>query len=167
MVQLSKMENTPVEISEVQFHIQAEPLSNPEVDIKTKNLEAFFEKYNSPLKDHSKVFTDTASKYDLDYRLLPAIACMESSCGKKLIPGSFNPFGWGIYGGKYIAFQNYEEAIETVAKGIKENYVDKGLVSPEEMAPVYTPPAYGHWLKGVTFFMTQIGQIATPVATKS
>ena len=125
---------------------------------KVRALEEFFEGYKSPLKDHSEKFVAVAEENGMDYRLLPAISCMESSCGKKLIEGSYNPFGWGIYGNNAIYFENYDKAIETVGKGIKQNYLDKGFDTPKKIAPIYTPPNHVNWLSGVTFFMEKIEQ---------
>lgn len=124
--------------------------------VKVRALKAFFHEQKSPLADESEVFVDIAEKYGLDYRLLPAISCMESSCGKKLIPGSYNPFGWGIYGNNAIYFKNWEEAIDTVGKGLKDNYVSKGYDTPEKIAPIYTPPNHVNWLKGVSYFINKI-----------
>jgi hypothetical protein len=123
---------------------------------KIRALEKFFEGYKSPLKKHSETFVKVADQYGMDYRLLPAISCMESSCGKQLIEGSYNPFGWGIYGSNAVYFKNYDEAIETVAKGLKTNYLDKGYDTPQKIAPIYTPPNHRNWLSGVTFFMEKI-----------
>ncbi len=123
---------------------------------KVRSLEKFFDGYKSPLKANSKTFVEVAEKYGLDYRLLPAISCMESSCGKLLIQGSYNPFGWGVYGSQAIYFKDYDEAIETVGKGLKDNYLSKGFDTPAKIAPVYTPPNHVNWLNGVTFFMTKI-----------
>jgi len=123
---------------------------------KVRKLEKFFQSYKSPLASHSETFIKVAKKYGLDYRLLPAISCMESSCGKKLIEGSFNPFGWGIYGSNAIYFKNYDEAIDMVGKGLKVNYLDKGFDTPQKIAPIYTPPNHRNWLSGVTFFMEKI-----------
>jgi hypothetical protein len=50
-------------------------------------------------------------------------------------------------------FTNYEEAIETVSKGIKENYVDKGLTTPDDIMKKYTPSSNGSWANGVNEFM--------------
>jgi hypothetical protein len=111
-------------------------------EVRIEALEKFFTKLNSPLKANAATFVDVADKYNLDYRLLPAISCMESTCGKALIEGSYNPFGWGIYGRNAIYFSSYDEAIETVGKGVKEKYVNKGLDTPEKIAPVYTPPNF-------------------------
>jgi hypothetical protein len=129
-------------------------------DNRVKSLELFFSKFNSPLKPHSDTFVEVADKYGLDYRLLPAIACMESTCGKYLIPGTYNPFGWGIYGTNYISFDNYEQAIDTVGKGLKDNYLSRGFDTPAKIAPIYTPPRHQHWLSGVTWFMNKIDEAA-------
>lgn len=122
------------------------------------SLERFFKKYNSPLVDNAETFVDVANANGLDYKLLPAIACMESSCGKRLIPESYNPFGWGIYGNKVTYFKDYDHAIQTVGKGLKDNYVSKGFDTPEKMAPIYTPPNHKKWLSGITYFMSQIDE---------
>jgi hypothetical protein len=126
---------------------------------KIKVLEKFFERYNSPLQSHADTFVDVADKYDMDFKLLPAISCMESSCGKQLIPGSYNPFGWGIYGSNAIWFESYDEAIDVVARGLRDNYLSKGLTTVEEIAPVYTPPAYTHWSYGVNYFVGQMEEV--------
>jgi len=141
----------------------AKELDRAQKIAKIRAVEKFFDAYKSPLKPHSKTFVEVAEKYGLDYRLLPAISCMESSCGKKLIEGSYNPFGWGIYGSNAIYFINYDEAIETVGKGLKTSYLDKGFDTPQKIAPIYTPPNHRNWLSGVTFFMEKIEpQIENP-----
>ena len=119
-------------------------------------LAAFFEDLKSPLKPNAKKFIEVADKYGLDYRLLPAISCMESTCGKRIIPESYNPFGWGIYGTTHIAFASFDEAIETVGKGLAENYVSKGFDTPREIAPIYTPPNHVNWLNGVNYFYSRM-----------
>lgn len=123
-------------------------------------LERFLDKYNSPLKGEAETFVRVADEKGLDYRLLPAISCMESTCGHFLLPNTYNAWGWGIYGNNVIAFNSWEEGIETVGEGISENYAQKGLVTPEQMAPVYTPPNSMNWRNGVRFFMNQMDEIA-------
>jgi len=131
-----------------------------EVEFKKVNrkeaLEKFFEKYKSPLKGNAQTFIDEADRYGIDYRLIPSISCMESTCGKFLIEGSYNPFGWGIYGDNAIYFNDYTHAIETVAEGLNKGYFSKGLNTVEKIAPVYTPPNSYNWQKGVSFFMNEI-----------
>ncbi|NMB70436.1 glucosaminidase domain-containing protein [candidate division WWE3 bacterium] len=132
---------------------------------KQQVLEEFFAKYNSPLKPYAKDFIKVAEKYDMDYRLLPSISCIESSCGKRLIPGSYNPFGWGIYGTKVTTFDSYSEAIEVVGKGLNDNYIKKGYDTVDKIAPIYTPPAHAHWANSVNYFSNQITAIETKETT--
>jgi len=128
-------------------------------------LEKFFEKYDSPLMGEAQNFVEMADEKGLDYRLLPAISCMESTCGRFIIPETYNAWGWGmsesaLRNGTYLRFDSWEEAIETVGEGIAKNYANKGLNTPEKMAPVYTPPNYVNWRNGVRFFMNQMDEIA-------
>lgn len=123
---------------------------------RKQTLTEFFELYNSPLKDNVDTFIEVADKYEIDYRLIPAISCMESTCGKFLIEGSYNPFGWGIYGNNAIYFKNYDEAIKTVGEGLNKGYFAKGLNTVDKIAPVYTPPNSYNWKNGVNFFIKRI-----------
>jgi hypothetical protein len=130
---------------------------------KSLVLARFFKKFKSPLIQNVDKFVEVAEKYDMDYRLLPAISCQESTCGKFLIPGSFNPFGWGIYGAHHIDFNSYDEAIETVGAGLFKSYISRGYDTVEEIAPIYTPPSWRHWMGSVNFFMKEMDKIQTEV----
>jgi hypothetical protein len=130
-------------------------------------LQMFLEKHHSPLAANAETFVEVADKYGLDYRLLPAISCMESTCGRFLLPESHNAWGWGIYGNQAIYFEDFDQAIEEVGRGIYEGYVQKGLDTPRKMAPIYTPPRPGHWLGGVNSFMEQMDDISQQLADSS
>lgn len=122
-------------------------------DIRVANLKFFFRKYESVLYDKSEYIVKMADQYKLDYRLIPAIAMQESGLCKHIYEGSHNCWGWGIYGNKVTRFDSYEEAIETISRGLKKNYIDKGLVTPEDIMRKYTPPSTGSWSFGVNFFL--------------
>lgn len=125
------------------------------IDRKEK-LTKFLQKRNSPLVNNVDTFIETADKYGLDYRFLPAVACLESSCGLRLIPNSHNPFGWGVYGNNHIAFESYDVAIQKVGEGIHKGYILKGADTIEKIAPIYNPPNHAKWLANVKNFMNQI-----------
>lgn len=128
-------------------------------DARSKIVEDFFNSYKSILVNYSKIFVDVADKYKLDFRLLPAIAMQESNGGKKVIENSHNPFGYGIYENSVIKFASWEQAIEKVAKGLRENYLDKGLKTPTQIMAKYTPPSAatgGSWARGVSSFMAEL-----------
>jgi len=130
---------------------------------KSLVLAKFFKKFKSPLIGNVDKFIEVADKYNMDYRLLPAISCIESTCGKFLIPGSFNPFGWGIYGSQHIDFLSYDDAIETVGAGLFKSYISRGYDTVEKIAPIYTPPRWQHWMGSVNFFMNEMDKIQTEV----
>jgi len=132
---------------------------NYEVEVikvdRVKALKSFFQKYNSPLVSNVETFIKVADLYDIDYKILPAISCIESGCGKHLIPNSYNPFGWGK--GRII-FSSFDEAIEKVGKGLNQIYLSRGLTTVEKIAPVYNPPSPVTWTQKVNYFINQISE---------
>lgn len=146
-------------------HYQALP-SNPStqntqtletIDARERLLAEFLTKYRSPLVPHTKYLIEVADNYNLDYRLLPAIAMQESNLCKKIPKNSdYNCWGFGIYGNKRTGFDSYEHAIDTVAKTLAQKYVDKGLDEPHEIMSRYTPGSNGSWAESVNYFMNKI-----------
>lgn len=124
-----------------------------EEDRRVENLRAYLESKNSPLADLAETFVEVADAYDLDYRFLPAITGIESGFGRVQLDGSYNPFGWG---GGYIYFESFEEAIRTVGFELYERCVKVGADTPAEIGPSYCPPNYVRWIVSVEGFMEEI-----------
>lgn len=122
-------------------------------DGRVANLKAFFRKYGSPLYDEADLIVSISDRYHFDYRLLPAIAMQESNLCKYIPENSHNCWGWGIYGSTVTRFDSYADAIETVSRGIKKNYIDKGLVTASKIMEKYTPSSNGSWANGVNTFL--------------
>lgn len=128
-------------------------------DARAVIIRNFFKQHKAPLQNQADAFIKNADKYQLDYRLLPSIAMQESNGGKRIIEDSFNPFGYGIYGDKVKRFTSFEEAIERVARALREDYLDQGLTTPNSIMTKYTPPSLatgGTWAKGVLSFMEEL-----------
>ncbi len=125
-------------------------------DNRTANLKAFFRSYNSPLYDYADRIINVSDKYHFDYRLLPAIAMQESNLCRVIPADSYNCWGWGIYGDTVTRFNSYEDAIDSVAKGIKEQYLDKGLLTASAIMSKYTPSSNGSWANGVNTFLNAL-----------
>lgn len=125
-------------------------------DGRIQLLENYLSKYNSKLLPYSKYIVDLSDKYYLDYRLIVAIAQQESNLCKIIPDDSFNCWGWGIHSRGTLRFTSYEEAIETVIKGIKKDYIDKGYNTVEQIMSKYTPQSPGTWANGVNQFMQEI-----------
>ncbi|MBI2442964.1 MAG: glucosaminidase domain-containing protein [Candidatus Levybacteria bacterium] len=122
-----------------------------------ETLRQFFQRYDSPLIDHTVFIIETSEKYNLDPRLIPAIAMQETNLCNKSKEGSHNCWGYNVTGKNYKFFDNYEQAIETVTKTLAEHYRDKhGLVTPEEIEKMYTPSSEGSWAASVRFFMDRL-----------
>ena len=126
---------------------------------KTELLRQYLEWQGSPLTPHAGTFIEVAEKYNLPWTLLPAICGRESTFGKQVPIDSYNCWGWGIYGNNVLRFTSWDEAIETVGKGLRENYFDNGLDTLREIEYSYAPPHRGEhrWSDGVEYFQWEIG----------
>lgn len=125
-------------------------------DARAELIRQYLASYNSPLEPHAEYLVEASDAYGLDYRLLTAIAQQESSLCKKIPPLSYNCWGWGIHSEGSLGFSSFEEGIDIVSKGIKENYIDKGYTTIEEIMSKYTPLSKGSWAFGVNKFMGDI-----------
>jgi len=145
-----------IEIVPAEVFMSKEQLDKLNEDkLKAQKIELFFRvnRNNAPLADYAEKFVEVANKYGLDYRLLPAIATIESSGGKNNFR-KYNAWGWGNK-----SFSSFEEGIEIVGKGLKNNYIEKGMDTVEEIAPIYCPPNYKNWTRSVNQFMNEIENI--------
>ncbi|MEK7521424.1 MAG: hypothetical protein AAB599_01310 [Patescibacteria group bacterium] len=127
-----------------------------QADARTEIIRQYLEKYESPLEPYSNQIVKTADENQLDFRLLTAIAQQESNLCKKIPENSYNCWGWGVHSKGTLRFSNYTEAINTVSKGLRENYLNKGYQTPEELMKKYTPSSPGTWAAGVTQFLTEM-----------
>lgn len=144
-----------------QFAQSSRPDTNDQIeeqvdiaDSRIANLKRFLRRYNSPLYEHAEYIVQTADKNNMDYRLLPAIAMQESGLCAKIPANSHNCWGWGIYGNTITKFADYEEAIDTVSRGLKKNYIDHGLVTATQIMSKYNPGSPGgSWANSVNGFI--------------
>jgi hypothetical protein len=153
----SRLASTPVRL------YQALPNSAGSVSFEVGMADArpviirqYLEKYRSPLVDQADHFFQISQKYNLDYRLLVAIAQQESNLGKKVPDGTHNAWGWGIHSRGTLGFSSWEEGIETVAQGLRENYLNRGFIDVEQIAARYAPPSKESWAFGVNQFMEEM-----------
>jgi len=116
-----------------------------EQKIKAAKIDAYFGKYDLPLSGYGMAMVQAADKWGIDWRLLPALAKLETTGGKNLCKNpkaTFNPFG---YGSCTIGFSSFEHSFDVVAKTLSGNgpktsslYKDKSI---EKILEVYNPPA--------------------------
>ena len=125
-------------------------------DARSEIIRQYLEFYKSPLLPHAEFLVQTADKYSLDFRLLTAIAQQESNLCKIIPPDSYNCWGWGIHSEGTLGFTSFEEGIETVSKGLREKYLNKGYTTTEEIMSKYTPQSNGSWARGVNQFLAEM-----------
>ena len=126
-------------------------------DARPEIVRQYLAYYNSPLEPYAQEIVQDSDKYGLDYRLLPAIAQQESNLCKVIPPGSYNCWGWGINSAGSLGFKSYSEGLETVAKGLRTQYLDKGYKTVSEIMSKYNPVSPdGAWAKGVSQFMAEM-----------
>lgn len=126
-------------------------------DKRVVALYDFLGKYDSPLVQHAQIFVRAADKYKLDWRLVVAISGVESTFGKQLPYNSNNAWGWGIFDKNTIYFSSYPEAIETISKSLREDYIDKwGAKNVYQIGRYYASSST--WAQRVVYFMGKIDE---------
>lgn len=138
--------------------------SGLQFDAKTEDgrieiVAGFLARYNSPLKppeNYAKVLVETADRYNLDFRLLPAIMMQESNLCKTSDPAIHNCLGFGIHKAGTLAFDSYEEGFDRAARELKERYIDIGLTTPEQIMTKYTPSSNGSWANSVNQWIAEM-----------
>lgn len=119
----------------------------PIMDSRAAALGKFFEKYNCPLLPYVDEFIAAADKYSLDYRLLPAIALHESTCGKRYPAGTNNPFGWHpIRTSKgeisVLRFETLPIAIDTITGQLANGSPYAGKTTLKKLSTYCPTPGY-------------------------
>ena len=107
------------------------------LDYRRLQLYQFLKEEDSLLVNFSDDFIDAADIWGIDWRLVPAIAGLESSFAKRMVPGTYNAYGWA---GGYFGFRSWDDSINHVSRKLSENYYSRGLNTPERIGPVYAPP---------------------------
>lgn len=114
-------------------------------------LKNYLENYGSPLAPYAQSYVNAADKYGMDWKLLPAIAGLESSFGIHQLRGSYNSYGWG--GGR-IYFDSVEDGIDTVMYALRNKYMSRGATTVETIGPIYSESPT--WAIRVNKFMSLI-----------
>ena len=141
----------------VKSQVAETEIVSKKLDRQAQVLQAYLAKFDSPLQYSAQDFVDAANMYKLDWKMLPAIAGVESTFGKQ-IPGGFNAYGWGVYGTQAIYFDSWKDGIFTVAQGLRENYLNKGLNDPYSINRIYAASPY--WGGHVAYFMADLEKFA-------
>ncbi|HEV2339247.1 MAG TPA: hypothetical protein VGT05_00595 [Patescibacteria group bacterium] len=128
-------------------------------DNRAEILQKYFEQHDSPLAPYATEFISQADLYKLDWTMLPAISGTESTFATAEPEHCYNSWGWDIYGDHIHCFHSYDEAIRTIAQGIKQQYIDKWRATDIYSIGQYYA-ASPTWASHTEFFMDQIKAFA-------
>jgi len=123
----------------------------PADDVRLNALRKFFLSFNCPLAPVAELFVAEADSHNLDWRLLPSLAIIESGGGK--VSRGNNIFGWN---NGNAAFPTLGAAIHQVAKTLSNGsaYKNKSLLG---LLKTYNP-VQGYAEK-VQLMMTKIAPV--------
>lgn len=122
---------------------------------RTVLLRDFLKSYNSPLSPYASDFINEANKNGLDWKLVAAIAGVESYFGQQIPYNSYNGWGYGVYGNNVRNFESWPDGIAVVSKALRVDYLDNwGATNVYEIGAIYAAdPA---WANKVTHFINLI-----------
>lgn len=88
-------------------------------DVRAEKIDQYFKSYNMPLAGYGQKMVEVADKNDIDWRLIPALAVIESTGGKFACKKvTFSAFGWGSC---KINFKSYDQAINDLGSHLGGN----------------------------------------------
>ena len=120
----------------------------PVTDPRGVKLEAFFKTYDCPAPLHVEEYLRAADSHSLDYRLLPAISLVESTCGA--YQRLNNRWGWDSV---QSGFASVPAGIEYISAQLAENPNYKGKTVKQKL---FTYNPYPHYVRQVERLMRQI-----------
>jgi hypothetical protein len=125
-------------------------------DIREAILRRFLIENRSPVEVYAETFILEADAHQLDWRLLPSLAIVESGGGQRNLRNNF--FGWD---NGAVRFSTATEAIHFVAEALAEARPYKGKDLMGKLA-AYNPNP-GYW-RLVTAVMERISPLPMPDA---
>lgn len=128
-------------------------------DSRVEILRSFLRQYDSPLADNADSFIIQADKYNLDWKLLPAISGVESTFGHAVPMHCNNAWGYNIYASVTRCFETYDDAISVISHDLRNLYMDEwGAKDVWEIGRLYA--ASPTWAYRVHTFMNEISDYA-------
>lgn len=127
-------------------------------------VDGYLEQKDSPLVGLGMEFWGRGRQYNVDPRLLVAIAGNETGFGR-ILTSRYNPFNWFYRGMWDSHFESWPEAIEAVARGIRRHYLDEGRTTVATLGAKYGPIGAANdplnlnvnFIPNVTAFLREMG----------
>lgn len=120
-------------------------------------IHAYLVAHHSPLAPYTSALMQSAQRWGVDPTLLLGISGAETSyatdpnAGRDITTGH-NPFGMG----PHIQYGSWPEAFDAAARNLRQNYLNKGLRSVEQIAPKWVGYE-SSWPQTVNSIMSNLG----------
>ncbi|MBC7459982.1 MAG: hypothetical protein H7287_01335, partial [Thermoleophilia bacterium] len=126
-------------------------------------LDAYLAGKGSPMAGSGNALMASGGRWQIDPRLIIAIAGAESNFGS-ITCAPFNAWGYGCPNGPYN-FSSWAEGVDTVAQGLRTNYLSEGRVSVALINLKYAPldaandptGLNNNWTANVSRFLLELG----------
>lgn len=139
----------------------SDPSAKPNSQVvDTDSRPAFLKSYllskNSPFASDAEHFVKEADRLNLDWKLVAAIAGVESTFGQHTPTNSYNAWGWGVFTGASdgIHFTDWKDGVTKVSEGLRFRYIDKGAKTVDEIGRIYA--ASPTWSYKVKYFVSDM-----------
>ncbi len=126
-------------------------------------IDTFLSGRGSPIAGNGSVYFSSGVTYNVDPRLINAIAGAESSFGTNWAacpPSGFNAWSW-FYSRDGICanspFTSFADGIRRVTSGIRRLYLNNNLNTIPLIARTYCAEGCASWIPAVTQYYTQLG----------
>ena len=131
--------------------------------VTAAQLDAYLTVKGSPMAGQGAAFVASGARWQLDPRLVVAIAGAESSFGK-ITCAPYNAWGYGCPDGPYD-FSSWADGIDTVSRGLRSNYLAEGRTTVALIHLKYAPLGAANdptglnnsWTRNVSQFMIEMG----------
>lgn len=125
-------------------------------DDRAQVLQKYLTFHESPMAPFASDFVTQADLNHIPWHLLAAIAGTESTFGQhEPTLDCHNGWGFGIYGKNVLCFPSYSEAIKTISRTLRDQYIDKyGARDVYDIGKFYA--ASPTWGQHTAYFMHDI-----------
>lgn len=158
IVSLYALPKIAVQKAQIKIKVEAQK----PVDPRVATLRHYLQSRASPLAEASEDIIEIADHYGLDYRLFIGIANAESSLGKHIPEGSYNPYGFACFDGQPCHyFKSYKEATESLAGTLTNHYAYAKWNSTgdvNDLAAVYLTGDKKRWVGNVQTVMNDLNE---------
>jgi len=134
---------------------------NAEPDISVSDIQRYLIGKASPFASNAGTLRARGLEYNVDPRLIVAIAGAESTFGtvwRACPQAGFNAWSWFYRGDCATSrFDSFDDGIERVTRGIRKRYLDRELMTIPLIANTYCPGC-PDWVPLVTrFYSSEMG----------